>query len=54
MSSLDRELAPLRGHRILDLTRHAPGPYCTLVAASLGAEVVKVEQPGAAGGDEGE
>ncbi len=35
----------LRGVRILDLTRLAPGPYASLAMADLGAEVVKVEEP---------
>jgi crotonobetainyl-CoA:carnitine CoA-transferase CaiB-like acyl-CoA transferase len=40
---------PLQGTRILDLSRLYPGPYATLVLADLGADVVKVEDPG--GGD---
>lgn len=36
----------LSGLRILDLSRLTPGAYATLLAADMGADVVKVEQPG--------
>lgn len=36
---------PLAGLKMLDLSRLLPGPYCTLLLADLGMEVLKVEDP---------
>src|SRR3954471_8924918 len=42
-------MQPLKGIRILDLSRLLPGPFATLVLADLGATVDKIEDTG--GGD---
>jgi crotonobetainyl-CoA:carnitine CoA-transferase CaiB-like acyl-CoA transferase len=42
-------MKPLEGVRVADFTRLYAGPFCTMLLGDLGAEVVKIEEPG--GGD---
>jgi alpha-methylacyl-CoA racemase len=44
-------VGPLQGLRVVELAGIGPGPFCAMVLADLGADVVRVDRTGAVGGD---
>jgi alpha-methylacyl-CoA racemase len=42
-------MGPLRGTRVIELAGIGPGPFCAMLLADLGAEVLTVERPGPPG-----
>ncbi len=38
--------SPFKNIKVLDLSRLLPGPYCTMLLGDMGAEVIKIEDPG--------
>jgi alpha-methylacyl-CoA racemase len=44
------EMGPLTGLRVIELAGIGPGPFCAMMLADMGAEVIRIDRKGASGG----
>ena len=42
-------MGPLEGIRVIEIAGIGPGPFCAMMLADMGAEVIRVERPGGGG-----
>jgi crotonobetainyl-CoA:carnitine CoA-transferase CaiB-like acyl-CoA transferase len=40
---MEKKIKPLEGLKVLDLSRLLPGPYCSMILADFGAEILRIE-----------
>ena len=43
---MEQQQSALSGIKILDFTRYQQGPFATVLLSDMGAEVIKIEEPG--------
>jgi alpha-methylacyl-CoA racemase len=43
---------PLQGLKVVEMVGLGPGPFCAMMLADMGAEVIRIDRPKAVGGDE--
>ena len=43
-------MGPLKGIKIIEFAGIGPGPFCGMLLADLGAEVIKISRPASKGG----